>query len=112
MSEQIPTYKFSEDNKENLSPLRQKIEKTMEITETFNLYDVYKYVGSIDKHISDKLAEVKSLKKQKQAFLDEIELVEKTLGVSDLEKMYQEEQAKDAQVKSILEESDEKQQKS
>lgn len=95
MTDSKPEYKFiEEEGQEELSPIKRKIAKTMEVTETFNVYDAMSYVGKIDKAIADKQAEIDGLVSMKEAYEKELKLIEDKLGVQKLEEEYQKSLAK------------------
>ena len=88
---QEPSYEFVEPEADapKVSPIKQQIAKIQETASTFTLYDVYKALGQIDKAIDDKRAEIEGHLKTKALFEAELALIEKALGVSDLERQYQ-----------------------
>lgn len=91
MELQAPKYEFVEPEPDapKVSPIKQSIAKIQETAQTFTMYDVYRTIGQLDKRISDKKAEIEADEKLKELFEAEIALIEKSLGVSDLEKQYQ-----------------------
>lgn len=86
----IPVYTFVGGD-ENVTPVRRKIAKTMEVTENFDMFSVLQYVAKMDKAIADKEGEIVSLREVKKAYLEEMRIIEEQLGAMNLEKMYQEE---------------------
>ena len=90
MELRTPKYEFVEPDAEapKVSPIKQPIAKIQETAQTFTLYDVYRTIGQLDKRITDKQAEIEADEKLKKLFEAEIELIEKALGVSDLERQY------------------------
>lgn len=83
----VPTYVWAnEEGEDELTPVKRKIAKTMEVTETFNYYDALKYVMQLEKAKEDKLAEIEGLDSMIKAYRDEIEIVEKALNVTEIEK--------------------------
>lgn len=93
----IPKYILGDlETEKELSPMKKTIFKTMEVTETFTAYDVLKYVASMDKAIADKEGELKGLRDMREAYMKELKLIEKKLGLKNLEKEYIKEQAKEA----------------
>lgn len=99
-----PKYEWvEEEGVENITPVKRKINKTMVVTESFNFYDVLAYCMKMEKAIEDKEAEADGLRAMVKAYKDELELVEKELGVTDFdakwnlalhEKLKEEEEAK------------------
>lgn len=96
----VPEYKF-DDYKDlelvPIQPIKKRIAKTMEVTETFNVYDVIAHIVKMDKAIQDKEAEVEGLKSMKKAYEDELQIIEKALGVQKMEEEYQIKLAEEAQ---------------
>lgn len=85
----VPVYKFvEEEGAENTTPIRRKIAKTMEITETFTFYDALAYCMKMEKAIKDKEAEIEGLQHMVDAYRKEIVEIEKQLAVEDMEKEY------------------------
>lgn len=102
----IPTYKFKEVEGEVGTPIKRTIQKTMEVTEEFNIFDALQYRAKLIKAIADKNAEIDGLESMVKAYDEEITLIEEALGVQDLEVEYQkeiaeknEESAKERQAK-------------
>lgn len=102
----IPTYKFKEVEGEVLTPIKRTIQKTMEVTEEFNVFEALQYRAKLIKAIADKQAEIEGLESMVKAYDEEIALIEESLGVQDLEVEYQkeiaeknEESAKERQAK-------------
>lgn len=92
MEKQEPKYIFTEvaDGELNpASPIKKKISKTMEVTETFTLFEALQYVARMKKAITDKEAEIDGLKSMVKAYEEEIELIEESLGVQKMEEEYQ-----------------------
>lgn len=89
----IPTYKFKEVEGETLTPIRRTIQKTMEITEEFNVFDALQYRAKMVKAIADKQAEIDGLNTMIKGYDEEIAVIEEALGVQDLEVEYQKELA-------------------
>lgn len=87
----IPTYKFKEVEGEVITPIKRTIQKTMEVTEEFNIFDALQYRAKLLKAISDKEAEIEGLNTMVKAYDEEISLIEEALGVQDLEVEYQKE---------------------
>jgi len=85
----IPKYQFDPSDGEDISPVKRKILKTMEITETFTFWDVLKYIASMDKAIADKEAELKGLVEMKAAYMKELPLIEEQLNISNIEEEFQ-----------------------
>lgn len=84
----IPKYSFKE-GEEEISPVKRTIFKTMEVTETFNMYDVMKYLAAMDKSIADKQAEIDGLLAMKEAYIKEMSVVEEQLDVTNIEEEFQ-----------------------
>lgn len=89
----IPVYKFKEVEGEVLTPIRRTIQKTMEVTEEFNVFEALQYRAKLIKAIADKQAEIDGLQSMVKAYDEEIAIIEKALGVQDLEVEYQKELA-------------------
>lgn len=89
----IPTYKFKEVEGETLTPIRRTIQKTMEVTEEFNVFEALQYRAKLVKAIADKQAEIDGLNTMVKAYDEEIAIIEEALGVQDLEVEYQKELA-------------------
>lgn len=93
-----PKYKFVEVEKvegvEEVTPIKRKIAKTMEITEEFSAYDAIEYVAKMKKGIADKEAEIEGLRSMIKAYEDELEIIENELSVQAMEADYQKEIAK------------------
>ncbi len=104
MELKAPAYEFVEPEKDapKVSPIKQQIAKIQETATTFTLYDVYRTIGQLDKIIEDKEAEIVAHKNTKSLFEAELVLIEKALGVSDLEKQYQNEVAAEIAVEEVL----------
>lgn len=92
----VPTYVFVETEGEDLPPIKRQIAKTMEITENFRLYDVYAHLGALDKKIKEFEENIGALTAQKKNFLDELEVIEKALGISEMESEYNKVKAEEA----------------
>ena len=87
----IPVYKFKEVEGEVLTPIRRTIQKTMEVTEEFNVFEALQYRAKLVKAIADKQAEIDGLQSMVKAYDEEIAIIEEALGVQDLEVEYQKE---------------------
>lgn len=87
----IPTYKFKEVEGEVLTPIKRTIQKTMEVTEEFNIFEALQYRAKLLKAIADKNAEIDGLNSMVKAYDEEIAIIEESLGVQDLEVEYQKE---------------------
>lgn len=87
----IPTYKFKEVEGEALTPIKRTIQKTMEVTEEFNVFEALQYRAKLVKAIADKQAEIDGLNTMVKAYDEEIAIIEEALGVQDLEVEYQKE---------------------
>lgn len=96
MTEIKPTYKFVEpkEGEVELTPVRRVIAKTSQITEHFDVYSTMEYMAKMDKEIESKLAEVEGLRTMKDAFQAEMDYIESVLGVKEMDRIYQEEIAK------------------
>lgn len=82
-----PKYEYViEDGIEDITPIKRKIAKTMEITETFTYYDALAYCMKMEKAVEDKKAEIEGLESMIKAYRDEIEIIEKELGVTEMER--------------------------
>lgn len=83
----VPKYEWViEEGVDNITPVKRKIAKTMETTETFNYYDTLAYVMKMEKAIEDKLAEVEGLRSMMEAYKAELELIDSILNITDTEK--------------------------
>ena len=87
----IPVYKFKEIEGEVVTPIKRTIQKTMEVTEEFNIFDALQYRAKLLKAIADKEAEIDGLNSMVKAYDEEIAIIEESLGVQDLEVEYQKE---------------------
>ena len=87
----IPTYKFKEVEGEALTPIKRTIQKTMEVTEEFNIFEALQYRAKLLKAIAEKNAEIEGLNIMVKAYDEEIALIEESLGVQNLEVEYQKE---------------------
>ena len=85
-----PKYEFAkEDGAEFIAPVKRKINKTMEITESFTYFDCLQYCMRMEKSVKDKQAEIDGLNAMIKAYKDEIELIEQTLSVTEIEEAFQ-----------------------
>lgn len=90
--EKIPKYEWVEEEGVNdITPIKRKINKTMEITETFNYYDCLAYCMKMEKAVEDKKVEIEGLESMIKAYRDEIELIEKELNVTKIEEEWNKE---------------------
>ena len=93
----VPVYTFADagkdENGNDIAPINRKINKTMEITESFTAFDVLKYMANMDKSIADKQAEIDGLIAMKEAYIKEMEVVEKQIGVTKMQDEYQQDLA-------------------
>lgn len=88
----VPKYSFvEEEGQSELTPIKRKIAKTMEVTETFNVFETMQYLAKMKKAIEDKKAEVSGLESMVKAYEEELELIEKSVGVQRLEVEFQKE---------------------
>lgn len=85
----IPTYKFKVVEGEEVTPIKRVIQKTMEVTEEFDMFSALQYRAKMLKEIENKKAEIEGLESMVKAYDEEIELIEESLGVQDLEAEYQ-----------------------
>ncbi len=86
----VPKYEFAkEDGVEFIAPVKRKINKTMEITESFTYYDCLQYCMRMEKAVADKQAEIDGLNNMIKAYREEIELIEKELSVTEIEEAFQ-----------------------
>lgn len=90
----IPVYKFKEVEGDPGTPIKRVIQKTMEVTEEFDMFSALQYRAKLIKAIEDKKAEIEGLESMVKAYDEEIELIEESLGVQELEAEYQLEIAK------------------
>jgi len=83
----IPTYEWvkEEGETEEVTPIRRKIAKKMEVTETFTYYDALAYCMKMEKAVEDKKGEIEALESVIKAYREEIELIEQALGVTKME---------------------------
>ena len=85
-----PKYEWvEEDGAQFIAPVKRKINKTMEITESFTYYDALAYCMKMEKAIEDKRAEIQGLEGMVNAYREELELIEKELGVTKEEEEFQ-----------------------
>lgn len=85
-----PKYEWAEeDGAEFIAPVKRKINKTMEITESFTYYDALKYCMRMEKEVENKKAEISGLESMIKAYKDEIELIERELDVTTIEETFQ-----------------------
>lgn len=102
-----PKYQFvEEEGVDQITPVKRKIAKTMEVTETFNVFETMEYLAKMDKAIADKEAEVEGLKKMKEAYQAELDLIESELGVQKLDVEYQREFAEKLSAEIIKQRED------
>ncbi len=86
----VPTYKFVvEEGDEELPPVKRKIAKTMEVTETFNYYDALKYKMQMEKAIGDKEKEIGTLKTMVEKYEEELGMIEEQFDINEMERTYQ-----------------------
>lgn len=83
----VPIYALTEDT--SVSPIHRKVSKTMEITETFSIFDVMSYIAKMKKRKEDLEGELKGLDDMITAYEDELELIEEKTGVQKMEEEYQ-----------------------
>jgi len=87
-----PKYNWvEEEGVDDVTPIRRKISKTMEITESFTFYDTLAYVMKMEKAVEDKQKEIEGLQSMIKAYRDEIELIEKELNVTEIEETWNKE---------------------
>jgi hypothetical protein len=86
----VPKYAFAPitEEEKNLPPVQRKVFKTMEVTESFTVYDVFKHLAKMDRAIADKEAEIASLEEMKKSYMEEMIIIEKQLGIEDLEQEF------------------------
>lgn len=102
----VPKYSFADVPDGTLipaSPIKKTIAKTMEVTENFNIFDVMTYIAKLKKAIADKDAEKEGMVHMLKAYEDELEFIEKELGVQKMEEEYQREVAEKASVRNGIE---------
>lgn len=88
MSEEkkVPVYTWvEEEGVDEITPSKRKIAKTMEITETFNYYDALSYCMRLEKEIENKKAEIEGLQSMVDAYKEELEIIDKELGVNEFD---------------------------
>lgn len=84
-----PTYKFiTEEGEETLSPFKRKIGKTMVTTETFTLFEAMQYLAKLKKARDDKRAEAEGFDAMITAYEEEIQMIDSTLSINELEKEF------------------------
>lgn len=84
-----PVYAWVEEEGVNdIPPIRRKITKTMEVTESFNYYDTLAYVMKMEKAVADKKAEIDGMESMIKAYKEELELIESKLGVTEEERVW------------------------
>lgn len=85
----VPTYKFvEEEGVSDIAPIKRKIAKTMEVTEMFTYYDALAYCMKMEKRVEDLKAEISGLESMIKAYHDEIEIIEKELGVTEIDRVW------------------------
>lgn len=82
-----------QEGKEPTSPIHRTLSKTMEVTETFNIYDTMVYIAKMKKAAADKRAEADGLDTMVEAFEKELMVIEEQLGIQGLEEQFQKEYA-------------------
>lgn len=98
-----PKYEFvNEEGESEVQPSKRKINKTMEVTESFTMYDVLAYTMKMEKAIEDKEAELEGLKSMLEAYQKEIAFIEKELNVTKMDETFH----KELQEKLIKEEAE------
>lgn len=104
---QVPKYEFvePEEGAQEVSPVKRQIAKIQETASTFTLYDVYRSMGMLEKRIKDREAENEADRKMLKLFKAELTLIEKALGVSKMEKQFQNELAAEAAVAQAAKET-------
>jgi hypothetical protein len=97
-----PKYEFAvEDGAELIAPIRRKINKTMEITESFTYYDALAYCMKMEKAVQDKQAEIDGINSMIKAYRDEIEIIEKQLAVTEIEEKWNKDLQKKLQEEAL-----------
>lgn len=87
-----PKYEFvNEEGDSEVQPSKRKINKTMEVTESFTMYDVLAYTMKMEKAIEDKETELEGLKSMLEAYQKEIAFIEKELGVTKMDEKFHKE---------------------
>jgi hypothetical protein len=87
-----PKYEFvNEEGESEVQPSKRKINKTMEVTESFTMYDVLAYTMKMEKAIEDKETELEGLKSMLEAYQKEIAFIEKELGVTKMDEKFHKE---------------------
>lgn len=82
----VPKYQLADiESERGLPPVKRTVFKTMEITETFTVYSVFQHLARMEKAIQDKQAEIDGLESMKKAYMYEVAIIEKQLGISDME---------------------------
>lgn len=77
-----------EEGVDEVTPVRRKISKTMEITENFTFYDALAYKMKMEKRVEDLKGEIMGLESMIKAYDEELEVIEEQLGVEEFEKQY------------------------
>lgn len=97
----VPVYSFVEEEGQNeLTPIKRKIAKTMEVTETFTVFDAMQYLAKMKKAVEDKKAEISGLETMIEGYEKELKLIERATGVQRLEVEFQKEVAEENERKS------------
>jgi DNA gyrase/topoisomerase IV subunit A len=87
-----PKYEFVlDENEKDIPPIRRKINKTMEITESFNYEDTERYVQNMEKEIEGKKKEIESMQSLVEAYREEMKIIDEKLGVNKAQEEYQRE---------------------
>lgn len=93
----VPTYELLPleigKGKEDVSPIHRQIAKTMEVTETFNVYETMVYLAKMKKAITDKEAEITGIQSMIEAYEKELMVIESQLGIQGMEELFQKEYA-------------------
>ena len=82
-----PKYEFvTNEGDELVNPYKRTVAKTMEVTENFSPFDAMQYVAKMRKEKENKLAEIQGLEVMIKAYEDELDIINKRLGLPKLEK--------------------------
>lgn len=92
-----PRYEFveaGEGNEETLPPVKRQIAKIQEAALTFTPYEVFQHIAMLKKQIQGHKDSITGLETKLELYEAELELIEKSLGVSELNRQFQAEEAK------------------
>ena len=84
-----PKYKFvEEEGAEDITPIKIKIDMTMEVTERLTYYYALADCMKMEKAVEDKKAEIEGIESMIKAYKEEIELIEEALDVTEEDRVW------------------------